>query len=73
MGFFDPVGFSSGKSDEVMYHYREAELKHGRIAMAATLGWIAQPVRERTVLLRVASLCDATVKRVLAVDAVAGF
>ena len=52
-----------------MTSYREAELKHGRIAMAATLGWIAQPVRELTVLLRVASLCDATVKRVLAVDA----
>ena len=39
MGFFDPMGFSKGKSDEVMRGYRESELKHGRAAMAACLGW----------------------------------
>ena len=39
VGFFDPFGFSAGKSDEVMNYYREAELKHGRVAMAACLGW----------------------------------
>ena len=38
-GFFDPLGLSKGKSDEVMAHYREAELKNGRVAMAACLGW----------------------------------
>ena len=39
VGFFDPLGLSKGKSDEVMAMYREAELKHGRVAMAACLGW----------------------------------
>uniref|UniRef100_A0A7S1FWV3 Plastid light harvesting protein n=2 Tax=Corethron hystrix TaxID=216773 RepID=A0A7S1FWV3_9STRA len=39
MGFFDPLGLSAGKSDEIMLAYREAELKHGRVAMAACLGW----------------------------------
>lgn len=39
VGFFDPLGFSVGKSDETMAFYREAELKHGRVAMAACLGW----------------------------------
>jgi len=39
VGFFDPLGLSVGKSDEVMKLYREAELKHGRVAMAACLGW----------------------------------
>lgn len=39
MGFFDPLGFSNGKSDEIMMAYRESELKHGRVAMAACLGW----------------------------------
>lgn len=39
VGFFDPLGLSVGKSDEIMNAYREAELKHGRVAMAACLGW----------------------------------
>ena len=39
MGYFDPLGLSQGKSDEMMNMYREAELKHGRVAMAACLGW----------------------------------
>lgn len=39
MGFFDPLGFSTGKTDATMMLYREAELKHGRVAMAACLGW----------------------------------
>lgn len=39
VGFFDPLGLSAGKSDEIMAYYREAELKHGRVAMAACLGW----------------------------------
>lgn len=38
-GFFDPLGLSKGKDDVTMQYYREAELKHGRVAMAATLGW----------------------------------
>lgn len=39
VGFFDPLGLSANKSDEIMKLYREAELKHGRVAMAACLGW----------------------------------
>lgn len=39
VGFFDPLGFSVGKSAETMAYYRESELKHGRVAMAACLGW----------------------------------
>lgn len=38
-GYFDPLGLSAGKTDEEMAMYREAELKHGRVAMAACLGW----------------------------------
>ena len=41
MGFFDPLGFSKGKSDATMQLYREAELKHGRVAMLAWTGWLA--------------------------------
>merc|ERR1712157_514199 len=39
VGFFDPLGLSIGKTDQIMQNYREAELKHGRVAMAACLGW----------------------------------
>jgi hypothetical protein len=39
MGYFDPMGLSKNKDDATMNMYREAELKHGRVAMAACLGW----------------------------------
>merc|ERR1711907_7239 len=36
---FDPLGFSK-VSDESLAWFRAAELKHGRVAMAACTGWI---------------------------------
>ena len=36
---FDPLGFSEVFDVKVL---REAELKHGRIAMLAVLGWLVQ-------------------------------
>ena len=41
LGFFDPLGFSKDASPEKMKQYREAELKHGRVAMLACFGMIA--------------------------------
>jgi len=40
IGFFDPLGFSKGASPEAMKWYREAEIKHGRVAMAAFVGFL---------------------------------
>ena len=40
VGFFDPLGLSNGKTDEEMKKIREAELKHGRLAMVASLGFL---------------------------------
>lgn len=41
LGFFDPLGFS--KTDKAtLFKYRESELKHGRVAMLAVLGWLTQ-------------------------------
>jgi light-harvesting complex I chlorophyll a/b binding protein 1 len=37
---FDPLKLAEKSPDWVPF-FREAELKHGRIAMLATLGWIA--------------------------------
>jgi len=39
LGFFDPLGFSE-RGPEVFRRYQELEIKHGRLAMAATLGVI---------------------------------
>merc|ERR1719230_14913 len=40
LGYFDPLGFSKDASPEMMAKFREAELKHGRVAMLACAGMI---------------------------------
>lgn len=50
LGYFDPLGFIKngpyGSPEENFYHYRSVEVKHGRIAMAATVGMlVAQTTR----------------------------
>uniref|UniRef100_UPI0016CA68C3 Uncharacterized protein n=1 Tax=Isochrysis galbana TaxID=37099 RepID=UPI0016CA68C3 len=40
LGFFDPLGFSKDASPASMAKFREAELKHGRVAMLACAGMI---------------------------------
>jgi hypothetical protein len=40
MGFWDPLRLSEGTSEGRLRFYREAELKHGRIAMLATVGFV---------------------------------
>jgi len=41
IGFFDPLNFAARADDNLIRKYREAELTHGRIAMVATLGFLA--------------------------------
>lgn len=41
LGFFDPLGFSK-TDDATLKKYRVSELKHGRVAMLAVLGWLTQ-------------------------------
>lgn len=43
-GFFDPLGLSNGKDEATLKMYREAELKHGRVAMLATVGLLTQEI-----------------------------
>jgi len=40
LGFFDPLGFSKNATPKTLEKYRESELKHGRVAMLASLGMI---------------------------------
>jgi len=39
-GIFDPLGLSTGVSEGRLRFYREVEIKHGRVAMLATLGFL---------------------------------
>lgn len=38
---WDPLGLAEIGGDETMAWYRHAEIKHGRVAMAAFVGWWA--------------------------------
>ena len=40
LGYFDPFGLSKDATPETMKKWREAELKHGRVAMLAAAGMI---------------------------------
>ena len=41
-GGFDPLGLANLGSDQTLAWFRAAELKHGRVAMLATTGYIVQ-------------------------------
>ena len=41
LGFFDPLGFSKNADQKTLDKYRESELKHGRVAMLAVLGYLS--------------------------------
>lgn len=42
LGFFDPLGFCKVGDEEGFRTLRSAELKHGRVAMMAALGFVVQ-------------------------------
>ncbi len=43
-GFFDPLKLSADISEETFAQYRAAELKHGRVAQLAVLGYVVPEV-----------------------------
>jgi len=43
LGFWDPLGFTSRGGEENFLKLRGAELKHGRVAMMAIIGFLGQP------------------------------
>merc|ERR1712151_252490 len=40
LGYFDPAGFATDIDKQKLLFYREAEIKHGRICMSASLGFL---------------------------------
>jgi hypothetical protein len=43
-GFFDPYGLSSNIDQETFDRYRVSELKHGRVAQLAVVGYVVQEI-----------------------------
>ena len=43
-GFFDPLGFATTITEGKLLFYREVEIKHGRVAMLASLGFLVREV-----------------------------
>lgn len=43
-GFFDPLGLSANIDEDTFTQYRTAELKHGRVAQLAVIGYIVPEV-----------------------------
>lgn len=43
-GFFDPLGLSKSIDQDKFDQYRLAELKHGRVAQLAVVGYLAQEI-----------------------------
>ena len=41
LGFWDPLGLSDGVEEGRALFYREVEIKHGRVAMLASVGFVA--------------------------------
>jgi light-harvesting complex I chlorophyll a/b binding protein 1 len=42
VGFFDPVGLSKDKDAATLKQWRDAEIKHGRVCMLASVGLLTQ-------------------------------
>jgi hypothetical protein len=42
VGFFDPAGFSKKGDESGFRNHRAVEIQHGRLAMMAALGGVAQ-------------------------------
>ena len=57
---FDPLGFAKSKDD--LFRYREAEIKHGRLAMLAAAGWPISELFDRKIanLIGAPAVVDAT-------------
>merc|ERR1719174_2858150 len=44
VGFWDPLGFTADGNEDLFKRRRQTELKHGRIAMLATMGYITPEI-----------------------------
>lgn len=73
LGFFDPAGFSSRVTDGELLKYREAELKHGRVAMLAVVGILTGEAVEFATPLFGDKLVGPAIYQFQEADALTGF
>jgi len=69
-GFFDPFGLSDNIDEETFAQYRTAELKHGRVAQLAVIGYVVQEVYRFPFDIAPGIPCSAVPNGVAAIDAI---
>merc|ERR1712008_447504 len=69
-GFWDPAKLSSGISDEKFAQYRTAELKHGRVAQLAVLGYVVAETYRFPFDIAPGVPCSSVPNGVAAIDAI---
>jgi len=69
-GFFDPFGLSTNIDEETFAQYRTAELKHGRVAQLAVIGYVVQEVYRFPFDIAPGIPCSAVPNGVAAIDAI---
>jgi len=69
-GFWDPAKLSSGISEDKFAQYRTAELKHGRVAQLAVLGYVVQECYRFPIDISPGIPCADVPNGVAAIDAI---
>jgi hypothetical protein len=69
-GFFDPLGLSNDIDEETFAQYRTAELKHGRVAQLAVVGYVVQEVTRFDFNIAPGLACKDVPNGVAAIDAI---
>ena len=69
-GFFDPLGLSNNIDEETFAQYRTAELKHGRVAQLAVIGYVVQEVYRFPFDIAPGIPCSSVPNGVAAIDAI---
>jgi Chlorophyll A-B binding protein len=69
-GFFDPLGLSTNIDAATFDQYRAAELKHGRVAQLAVIGYVTQEVYRFPFDIAPGLPCSEVPNGVAAIDAI---
>ena len=69
-GFFDPLGLSNDIDEETFAQYRTAELKHGRVAQLAVVGYVVQEITRFDFNIAPGLACKDVPNGVAAIDAI---